>query len=75
MRSTDSEYQCVAGHKASRSKAETQAQGRDVVLQHSSTLRGEKEEGEVCVSGLGPLRWHLDLVAKSMWTPEHEDMR
>lgn len=49
MRSTDSEYQCVAGHKASRSKAETQAQGRDVVLQHSSTLRGEKEEGEVCV--------------------------
>lgn len=42
---------------------------------NTARLSEEKKKKGKCVSGLGPLRWHLAFVAKSMWTPEHEDMR
>lgn len=62
VRFTDSEYQCVAGHKACCSKSETQTQGRDGGA--SAQLN----------SGLGQfscyLHENIPYRAKRMWTPE-----
>lgn len=54
MRSADSEYQCVAGHKASCSKSETQTQGRD---DGAATQLNSQTKKERSVFGLARFFW------------------